>query len=246
MFMKSSNKIAWEGQTCATLVVVLWVVGYIHFGKYIQGLLSFLKPSCSLSALPGHRGLCPVWDQLQGNRRLLLVPHWLHESLLWDVQIHLASWAFRMPHLERMAGQEGWWAGVWSRGLWREPRVGGTCLVQESHPHSQPQNFGRLKTEFSGGKNPPLPQSFISVALESSYSSRPRDPCFPSPSSSQGGVRGWWALQLPLNPPTKASVSPDLTAWGCSNLICYTDYMETITCILETWAGHPDSLTLTW
>nr|XP_020763591.1 interleukin-21 receptor [Odocoileus virginianus texanus] len=35
-------------------------------------------------------------------------------------------------------------------------------------------------------------------------------------------------------------------AWGCSNLICYTDYMETITCILETWAGHPDSLTLTW
>ncbi|XP_061009048.1 interleukin-21 receptor isoform X1 [Dama dama] len=35
-------------------------------------------------------------------------------------------------------------------------------------------------------------------------------------------------------------------AWGCSNLVCYTDYVETITCILETWAGQPDSLTLTW
>ena len=52
--MKSSNKIACEGQTCATLavVMVLWVVGYIHFGKNIQGLLSFLKASCSLRALP--------------------------------------------------------------------------------------------------------------------------------------------------------------------------------------------------
>ena len=51
-----------RGQTCATLVVVvvLWVIGYIHFGKYIQGLLSFLRPSCSLRALPGHRGLGPV------------------------------------------------------------------------------------------------------------------------------------------------------------------------------------------
>ncbi|XP_057605676.1 interleukin-21 receptor [Hippopotamus amphibius kiboko] len=35
-------------------------------------------------------------------------------------------------------------------------------------------------------------------------------------------------------------------AWGCSDLVCYTDYIQTVTCILETWALHPGSLTLTW
>ncbi|XP_059934928.1 interleukin-21 receptor [Mesoplodon densirostris] len=35
-------------------------------------------------------------------------------------------------------------------------------------------------------------------------------------------------------------------AWGCSDLVCYTDYIQTVTCILETWAPHPDMLTLTW
>ncbi|XP_006201288.1 interleukin-21 receptor [Vicugna pacos] len=35
-------------------------------------------------------------------------------------------------------------------------------------------------------------------------------------------------------------------AWGCSDLICYTDYIQTVTCILQTWTVHPDMLTLTW
>ncbi|XP_058892141.1 interleukin-21 receptor isoform X1 [Kogia breviceps] len=35
-------------------------------------------------------------------------------------------------------------------------------------------------------------------------------------------------------------------AWGCSDLVCYTDYIQTVTCILETWAPHPGTLTLTW
>lgn len=35
-------------------------------------------------------------------------------------------------------------------------------------------------------------------------------------------------------------------AWGCSDLICYTDYIQTVTCILQTWTMHPDMLTLTW
>uniref|UniRef100_A0A8C3WNI2 Interleukin 21 receptor n=1 Tax=Catagonus wagneri TaxID=51154 RepID=A0A8C3WNI2_9CETA len=35
-------------------------------------------------------------------------------------------------------------------------------------------------------------------------------------------------------------------AWGCSDLVCYTDYIQTVTCILETWTLHPSALTLTW
>lgn len=35
-------------------------------------------------------------------------------------------------------------------------------------------------------------------------------------------------------------------AWGCSDLVCYTDYFRTVTCFLETWALHPSMLTLTW
>lgn len=35
-------------------------------------------------------------------------------------------------------------------------------------------------------------------------------------------------------------------AWGCSDLVCYTDYLHTVTCILETWTLHPSALTLTW
>ncbi|KAM7149260.1 interleukin-21 receptor isoform 1-T1 [Molossus nigricans] len=35
-------------------------------------------------------------------------------------------------------------------------------------------------------------------------------------------------------------------AWGCSDLVCYTDYFQTVTCTLETWALHPSTLTLTW
>lgn len=34
--------------------------------------------------------------------------------------------------------------------------------------------------------------------------------------------------------------------WGCSDLVCYTDYLETVTCVLETWSLHPGTLTLTW
>ncbi|EPQ10248.1 Interleukin-21 receptor [Myotis brandtii] len=35
-------------------------------------------------------------------------------------------------------------------------------------------------------------------------------------------------------------------AWGCSDLVCYTDYFRTVTCFLETWTPHPSVLTLTW
>lgn len=35
-------------------------------------------------------------------------------------------------------------------------------------------------------------------------------------------------------------------AWGCSDLVCYSDYFQTVTCILETWNLHPSTLTLTW
>lgn len=34
-------------------------------------------------------------------------------------------------------------------------------------------------------------------------------------------------------------------AWGCSDLVCYSDYYQTVTCILETWNLHPSTLTLT-
>uniref|UniRef100_A0A8C6A8N8 Fibronectin type-III domain-containing protein n=1 Tax=Marmota marmota marmota TaxID=9994 RepID=A0A8C6A8N8_MARMA len=33
---------------------------------------------------------------------------------------------------------------------------------------------------------------------------------------------------------------------GCRDLVCYTDYLETVTCVLETWSLHPGTLTLTW
>lgn len=35
-------------------------------------------------------------------------------------------------------------------------------------------------------------------------------------------------------------------AWGCLDLTCYTDYLWTVTCVLETWNLHPSTLTLTW
>ncbi|XP_004450519.2 interleukin-21 receptor [Dasypus novemcinctus] len=35
-------------------------------------------------------------------------------------------------------------------------------------------------------------------------------------------------------------------AWGCLDLVCYTDYLQTVTCTLETGALHPRTLTLTW
>ncbi|XP_037670699.1 interleukin-21 receptor [Choloepus didactylus] len=35
-------------------------------------------------------------------------------------------------------------------------------------------------------------------------------------------------------------------AWGCLDLVCYTDYLQTITCTLEMWALHPRPLALTW
>ncbi|XP_005064505.2 interleukin-21 receptor [Mesocricetus auratus] len=35
-------------------------------------------------------------------------------------------------------------------------------------------------------------------------------------------------------------------ALGCLDLTCYTDYLWTITCVLETWDLHPNTLTLTW
>ncbi|KAL6046472.1 hypothetical protein STEG23_021433 [Scotinomys teguina] len=34
--------------------------------------------------------------------------------------------------------------------------------------------------------------------------------------------------------------------WDCLDLTCYTDYLWTITCILETLNLHPNTLTLTW
>lgn len=36
------------------------------------------------------------------------------------------------------------------------------------------------------------------------------------------------------------------SAWGCPDLVCYTDYFQTVTCFLETWTLHPGTLTLTW
>nr|XP_048316168.1 interleukin-21 receptor isoform X2 [Myodes glareolus]XP_048316169.1 interleukin-21 receptor isoform X2 [Myodes glareolus]XP_048316170.1 interleukin-21 receptor isoform X2 [Myodes glareolus] len=35
-------------------------------------------------------------------------------------------------------------------------------------------------------------------------------------------------------------------ARGCLDLTCYTDYLWTVTCVLETWTLHPYTLTLTW
>uniref|UniRef100_A0A8C2YRZ6 Interleukin 21 receptor n=2 Tax=Chinchilla lanigera TaxID=34839 RepID=A0A8C2YRZ6_CHILA len=34
--------------------------------------------------------------------------------------------------------------------------------------------------------------------------------------------------------------------WGCPDLDCYTDYLQTVTCIVEMWTLHPSTLTLTW
>ncbi|KAM4829572.1 interleukin-21 receptor isoform 2-T2 [Thomomys bottae] len=36
------------------------------------------------------------------------------------------------------------------------------------------------------------------------------------------------------------------SGWSCPDLSCYTDYLWTITCVLETWTPHPHTLTLTW
>uniref|UniRef100_A0A8C2M3B1 Interleukin 21 receptor n=1 Tax=Cricetulus griseus TaxID=10029 RepID=A0A8C2M3B1_CRIGR len=35
-------------------------------------------------------------------------------------------------------------------------------------------------------------------------------------------------------------------AQACLNLTCYTDYLWTVTCVLETWNLHPNTLILTW
>nr|8ENT_B Chain B, Interleukin-21 receptor [Homo sapiens]8ENT_E Chain E, Interleukin-21 receptor [Homo sapiens]8ENT_H Chain H, Interleukin-21 receptor [Homo sapiens]8ENT_K Chain K, Interleukin-21 receptor [Homo sapiens] len=32
----------------------------------------------------------------------------------------------------------------------------------------------------------------------------------------------------------------------CPDLVCYTDYLQTVICILEMWNLHPSTLTLTW
>ncbi|XP_069920648.1 interleukin-21 receptor isoform X2 [Oryctolagus cuniculus] len=49
--------------------------------------------------------------------------------------------------------------------------------------------------------------------------------------------RGWAALLLLL---------VLQGGWGCQDLTCYTDYLQTVTCVLETWTLHPWLLTLTW
>ncbi|XP_003795899.1 interleukin-21 receptor [Otolemur garnettii] len=49
--------------------------------------------------------------------------------------------------------------------------------------------------------------------------------------------RGWTALLLLL---------ALQGGWGCTDLICYTDYLQTITCVLEMWTLHPSMLTLVW
>lgn len=33
--------------------------------------------------------------------------------------------------------------------------------------------------------------------------------------------------------------------WSCLDLTCYTDYLWTITCVLETWSPNPSILSLT-
>lgn len=35
-------------------------------------------------------------------------------------------------------------------------------------------------------------------------------------------------------------------AWSCLDLTCYTDYLWTITCVLETRSPNPSILSLTW
>uniref|UniRef100_A0A8D2E572 Interleukin 21 receptor n=1 Tax=Sciurus vulgaris TaxID=55149 RepID=A0A8D2E572_SCIVU len=34
--------------------------------------------------------------------------------------------------------------------------------------------------------------------------------------------------------------------WGCSDLVCHSDYLQTVTCVLQTWSPRPGSLALTW
>lgn len=61
-------------------------------------------------------------------------------------------------------------------------------------------------------------------------------------------------LVLSLTQPAKAfplclthkglSVIPP--AWSCLDLTCYTDYLWTITCVLETRSPNPSILSLTW
>ncbi|XP_048189025.1 interleukin-21 receptor [Perognathus longimembris pacificus] len=36
------------------------------------------------------------------------------------------------------------------------------------------------------------------------------------------------------------------SGWGCPDLSCYTDYLWTVTCVLQTRTPHPHTLTLTW
>ncbi|XP_055994775.1 interleukin-21 receptor [Sorex fumeus] len=38
----------------------------------------------------------------------------------------------------------------------------------------------------------------------------------------------------------------DSSGWGCPNPDCYTDYLQTVTCLLETGPTRPGMLTLTW
>ncbi|XP_006859957.1 PREDICTED: interleukin-21 receptor [Chrysochloris asiatica] len=57
--------------------------------------------------------------------------------------------------------------------------------------------------------------------------------------------------QAPPTPFHPHACSPGLSlphspAWGCSDLACYTDYLQTVTCVLEMWPVHPRTLTLTW
>lgn len=39
---------------------------------------------------------------------------------------------------------------------------------------------------------------------------------------------------------------PSPPACGCLDIVCYTDYFQTVTCILETWTLYPNTLTLAW
>uniref|UniRef100_F7BSP0 Interleukin 21 receptor n=1 Tax=Equus caballus TaxID=9796 RepID=F7BSP0_HORSE len=60
---------------------------------------------------------------------------------------------------------------------------------------------------------------------------------------------GWaipWLLLMLQGAPHRNLCLPDPPAWGCSDLVCYTDYLQTVTCILETWTLHPGTLVLAW
>lgn len=58
-------------------------------------------------------------------------------------------------------------------------------------------------------------------------------------------------MQTPASTPhhpcsIAASLPPNLPAWGCLDLVCYTDYLQTVTCTLETRTLPAGVLTLTW